>query len=209
VLSEAGRIRERLGADLSLIYIGERNDETSKKFQDILGRLELPGRFTEPLVDLADLVTRARTGVPRDGYYREMLYRPDLEAALQDLRQREFEAGRYNPAQPFPRFPIRPDAPAPGPQHESIYEAIEDAAEEGTRSILDIETVSEWPDFGVASPLSEQDLERYFGTKQPTKEMVSRKLDFLSSMERGHCVYMTVFASGRPSELFFGGYSFD
>src|SRR5438094_1926846 len=43
VLSEAGRIRERLGADLSLIYIGERNDETAKKFQDILGRLELPG----------------------------------------------------------------------------------------------------------------------------------------------------------------------
>src|SRR5438094_9379013 len=43
VLSEAGRIRERLGAALSLIYIGERNDETARKFQDILGRLELPG----------------------------------------------------------------------------------------------------------------------------------------------------------------------
>src|SRR5439155_4227396 len=43
VLSEAGRIRERFGADLSLIYIGERNDETAKKFQEILGRLQLPG----------------------------------------------------------------------------------------------------------------------------------------------------------------------
>jgi len=43
VLSEAGRIRERFGADLSLIYIGERNDETAKKFQSILGRLQLPG----------------------------------------------------------------------------------------------------------------------------------------------------------------------
>jgi nucleotide-binding universal stress UspA family protein len=42
VLSEAGRIRERFGADLSLIYIGERNDETAKKFQNILGRLQLP-----------------------------------------------------------------------------------------------------------------------------------------------------------------------
>src|SRR5207249_5086481 len=42
-LSEAGRIRERFGADLSLIYIGERNDETAKKFQEILGRLQLPG----------------------------------------------------------------------------------------------------------------------------------------------------------------------
>ena len=43
VLSEAGRIRERFGADLSLIYIGERSDETAKKFQSILGRLQLPG----------------------------------------------------------------------------------------------------------------------------------------------------------------------
>jgi nucleotide-binding universal stress UspA family protein len=43
VLSEAGRIRERFDAKLSLIYIGERNDETAKKFQDMLGRLRLPG----------------------------------------------------------------------------------------------------------------------------------------------------------------------
>src|SRR5258708_18557598 len=42
VLSEAGRIRERFGAELSLIYIGERSDETAKKFQNILGRLQLP-----------------------------------------------------------------------------------------------------------------------------------------------------------------------
>ena len=142
-------------------------------------------------------------------YYYFIKYQPDIEAALQDLRQREFEAGRYNPAQPFLRFPIRPDSPAPGAKHESIYEAIEDAAEDGTRSILDIETVSDWPDFGVASPLSEEDLQRYFGSKQPTKEMVSRKLDFLASIERGHCVYITVFESGQPSGLFFGGYSFD
>ena len=42
VLSEAGRIRERFGADLNLIYIGERSDETEKKFRDILERLNLP-----------------------------------------------------------------------------------------------------------------------------------------------------------------------
>ncbi|HEY6071581.1 MAG TPA: hypothetical protein VIU85_09425, partial [Chthoniobacterales bacterium] len=42
VLSEAGRIRERFGGDLSLIYIGEQNKETDEKFQDILGRLKLP-----------------------------------------------------------------------------------------------------------------------------------------------------------------------
>ena len=142
-------------------------------------------------------------------YYYFVEYQPDIEAALQDLRQREFEAGRYHPAQPFPRFPIHPDSPAPGAKHESIYEAVEEAAEDGTRSILDIESVSDWPDFGVASPLPDEALMRYFGTEQPTKEMVSRKLNFLSSVKRGHCIYIVVFESGSPSELFFGGYSFD
>jgi len=42
VLSEAGRIQERFGGDLSLIYVGEQSDETDKKFQSILGRLKLP-----------------------------------------------------------------------------------------------------------------------------------------------------------------------
>ena len=42
VLSEAARIRERFGSALSLIYIGERNEETDKKFRNILGRLKLP-----------------------------------------------------------------------------------------------------------------------------------------------------------------------
>ena len=42
VLSEAGRIRERFGAGLSLIYVGQRNGDTTQKFQEILGRLQLP-----------------------------------------------------------------------------------------------------------------------------------------------------------------------
>lgn len=42
VLSEAKRIGGRFGSDLSLIYIGERNDETTQKFQSILSRLTLP-----------------------------------------------------------------------------------------------------------------------------------------------------------------------
>jgi len=42
VLSEAKRIRDRLGSSLSLIYIGERSDETSKKFGAIFDRLQLP-----------------------------------------------------------------------------------------------------------------------------------------------------------------------
>jgi len=142
-------------------------------------------------------------------YYYFVEHQPDVEAALQDLRQREFRAGRYNPVQPFPHFPIRPDSPAPGAKHRSIDEAREAAAEDGTRSILDIAAVSDVPDFCVAAPLGKEELERYFGTDQPTKETVSRQLDFLASIERGHCIYFTVFEAGQPSELFFAGYSFD
>jgi len=42
VLSEAKRIGNRFGANLSLIYVGEQSDETDKKFADIFGRLQLP-----------------------------------------------------------------------------------------------------------------------------------------------------------------------
>ena len=42
VLAEAKRIRERFSADLHLIYVGGRNDETAKKFGDTLAQLELP-----------------------------------------------------------------------------------------------------------------------------------------------------------------------
>ena len=42
VLSEAKRIRDRFGSSLSLIYVGDRNEETARKFSAILNRLDLP-----------------------------------------------------------------------------------------------------------------------------------------------------------------------
>ena len=60
VLSEAGRIRKRFGSTLSLIYIGERTDETTKKFQNILGRFRLP----------SDSPVHYGQGDPADGILR-------------------------------------------------------------------------------------------------------------------------------------------
>jgi hypothetical protein len=79
-------------------------------------------------------------------YYYSVKYQPDIGAALGDLRRREFEAGRYNPVEPFLKFPIHPDSPAPGAQHSSIDAARGEAAEDGTRSILDIGGVADEPD---------------------------------------------------------------
>ena len=52
-----------------------------------VGRLDLPDRFTEPLIGLADIVTRARSGVARDGYTRELLYLPLPEAPTRLAKQ--------------------------------------------------------------------------------------------------------------------------
>jgi hypothetical protein len=51
------------------------------------GPLALPDSFTEPLIVLADLVTRARSGVARDGYSRELLYMPQPEAPTRLAKQ--------------------------------------------------------------------------------------------------------------------------
>src|SRR4029077_3412100 len=42
VLAEAKRFRERFPADLHLIYVGERNEETASKFRNVLTELHLP-----------------------------------------------------------------------------------------------------------------------------------------------------------------------
>jgi hypothetical protein len=137
-------------------------------------------------------------------------YEPDIEAALRKLRQREFDAGRYNPAVDFPSFPVTPESPAPGAQHDSIEEAIEDADADGTRSILDMERVSEEADFNAVAPMPRETLLELFGTDRPTREMVDASDEVFELMdERGQGVYIIVYEGERPSGIFFAGYSFD
>jgi hypothetical protein len=136
-------------------------------------------------------------------------YQLDVDAVLQALRQREFQAGRYNPVIPDPVFPPSPDSASPGAQHASIREAMLAAGAEGTRSILDLGGVSEQPGFGVVSPLSEEALESIYGTTMPTREMVEEDMAFLEETERGHGVYIILYRDGEPDEILFAGYSFD
>jgi hypothetical protein len=136
-------------------------------------------------------------------------YQADIDSALQALRRREFQAGRYNPVTPMPAFPVDARAPAPGARHQSIEEAIEDADADGTRSILDMERVSDEPDFGLVTPLSDDDLVDLFGTSKPTREMIESNEDLFEALERGQGVYIIAYRDDRPSEIFFAGYSFD
>lgn len=136
-------------------------------------------------------------------------YQPDINGALQALRQREFKAGRYNPVIWFPEFPVNDDSPAPGPPHASIEEAFEDADASGTRSILDMERVSEVPDYGAVSPVPGHVLLSLFGTDKPTREMVEANYELYDLIERGQGIYIIVYEEDRPSEIFFAGYSYD
>ena len=136
-------------------------------------------------------------------------YQADVDRALQGLRKREFDAGRYNPVTPFPNFPVEANTPAPGARHRSIEEAIEAADADGTRSILDMQFVADEPDYGMITPMSEEQLVELFGTKTPSREMIESNEDLFESIDRGQGVYIVAYRDGKPSEIFFAGYSFD
>ncbi len=127
-------------------------------------------------------------------YWYYTNYQPDLNAALQALRESEFQAGRYYPAILFLDFPITESSPAPEAQHQSIEAAIEASDASGTRSILDILRVSEIPCpfsreefkaamlggnfkileevFNTAFPIPSEELVALFGTEYPTHETI-------------------------------------
>lgn len=132
-------------------------------------------------------------------------YREDIEAALFDLQQREFEAGRYRS--------FEPDDPA-----ESIDEARERGDADGTGSVLDMRGVAEvfsgyddpdGPGLGFVAPLSHEQLIELYGTDKPTHAMVEKGHDLWERLDRGLGVYIVVYDGDTPSELFFAGYSFD
>jgi hypothetical protein len=121
-------------------------------------------------------------------------YEPDIQAALDKLRRKVFESKEFNGAELDPPTP------------EAAFELAE---ADGTSSILDISRISAAPDFCCASPLTPQELERYFGTQKPTREMVQGCYDIWEDIDRGTARYVILYDGDEPKELFFAGYSFD
>jgi hypothetical protein len=142
-------------------------------------------------------------------YWYTVKYRPEVDAALEDLREQEFKAGRYNPVMRVIAFPLTPASPAPGPGHRTIADALAASGAEGTRSILDIAGVADEPDFGAACPLAPEVLQSLYGTTRPTLAAVEGNMDFLEDVERGQAVYVVCYTGDAPSELLFAGYSCD
>jgi hypothetical protein len=135
-------------------------------------------------------------------------YESDVAKSLEALRQRELDAGRYNPVERFPRFPVDMRH-RPGGKHASAEAARAAASASGTRSILDMMRVSAKPDFGAVAPLDETELMDLFGTAKPTAEDVEDSDELFDQLERGQGVYVVIYEDDEPSQLFFAGYSYD
>ncbi len=142
-------------------------------------------------------------------YYYFVKYNPNIEAALQELRLREFEAGRYNPVIRHIEFPIGPNSPAPGAKHKSIRKALKAADAEGTRSILDLQHVSNRPKLGAVAQLSSCDIVKLFDTERPTRDVIEQNEELFEILDRGQGIYIVVFKDNQPDEIYFAGYSYD
>lgn len=160
-------------------------------------------------------------------------YQPDLAKAVEELKAREFTAGRYYPAlNPFDEagdlvFPNTDQSPSPGAQHASIEEAAEAADAEGFRCILDIHTVhsaseaerhpynADWG-AGELWPCTNNQLWQLFGTNQPTLEQINKNLfdqvkgdELMDSFGRGEGRSCIAYENGQPRFYVLVGYSYD
>ncbi|QDT26908.1 hypothetical protein Enr10x_22200 [Gimesia panareensis] len=95
---------------------------------------------------------------------------------------------------------------------QTIDELLEQCAEAGTHSLLDIDHLSPTPEPGAATPLSEEDLQTLFGTTTPTKSQVEAVVaegKLHERCARWQAVYFAVYEEGEPVELVFVGVSGD
>jgi hypothetical protein len=118
----------------------------------------------------------------------------DVQRALDNLRRDVFALGAYRYAEENP---------------SSIEEALEIADADGTASILDIQRVSDEPDFFCAAPFSPAELKSYFGSAHPTRSDIQGSEEYWDDLERGQARYAIVYTDDKPSEIYFAGYSFD
>ncbi len=121
-------------------------------------------------------------------------YEADFQLALDKLRNQVFASGEFYPAELNPATP---------------EEAMEMAEECGTRSILDIQTISDTPDYCCAAPCTSEELQSYFGTDKPSAKQVSQSDAFWEDLQRGMARYIVIYEEGEPQSIYFAGYSFD
>jgi hypothetical protein len=169
------------------------------------------------------------------GYF--VPYQPDIFKALQELREVVFRQGKYYKRRAYWKSmtfeQYLPADPGFSEQDKAMYlasfqrlQALSEPTsidtllawngEEGTHSIIDITSISPMPGICSAAPLSNEELEEFFDTPQPSREMIENdKEDLMEFLQyelgryRGEATFIIVYKDGKPDEIFFTGYSGD
>jgi hypothetical protein len=148
--------------------------------------------------------------VGASGWSYYVAYRPDLQAALDELRLRVFETGDYWWAVPYEFGKSAADF-ANRPRTEAELWAEEIVQESGTHSILDMSRVvadGESPDYGTVQPVTTAEAVEQVGVAKLTRAHVDA-LDSLATRRWfGRCAILHD-AAGEPDEIYFWGFSGD
>jgi hypothetical protein len=82
---------------------------------------------------------------------------------------------------------------------------------EGPDAIVDVAGVTSEPTLGFAAPLPTDLAEEVFEGAPPTRQALEGEQAgaIFESLDRGQCVFVTVYDEGRATELCFLGYSVD
>jgi hypothetical protein len=137
-------------------------------------------------------------------------YQPNLQAALQELRQRVFQTGDYWWAVPYEFGKTAADFPN-RPQTEEELWAEEIVQESGTHSILDMSNVvtdNETPDYGTVQPVTEAEAIERLGVAKLTRAHVDALQSLATQRWFGRCAVLHD-AAGEPNEIYFWGFSGD
>ena len=121
-------------------------------------------------------------------------YQKSLAKALDMARRETFAAGKFLGAEKMPK---------------SIAAAVEEAAEEGTGSLLDIMRVSKIPELCSVCTVSAKERKDFFGTEHPDGSEIADAMDFWESFDRGMARAVTLYEQGRPVKICFAGWTLD
>lgn len=117
----------------------------------------------------------------------------DPEKALKRAQSQVFSLGSFRGAERHPK---------------SIEDAREVAAEDGTRSVLDVRGISDGEEPGMACGVPVSELEGLFGSNAPAKDAVVSCIALWSEIGRGCARYVVAYDGERLGILFLG-YSYD
>jgi len=137
-------------------------------------------------------------------------YQPNLQTALDELREHVFQTGEYWWAVPYEFGKSAADFPN-RPRTEAELWAEEVVQESGTHSILDMSRVvadGEAPDYGTVQPVSEAEALERLGVAKLTRAHVAALQPLAAQRWFGRCAILHDTA-GEPVEIYFWGFSGD